>query len=86
MGFKEFFGFFVSMVQKAFAAAKANGLTDKLVNETYGLAQKAAEQFDDDTDAARAWVLAKLKERGVPESLGRFALEAAVQILKRERQ
>ena len=83
MGFKAFFGFFVSLLQKAFDAAKANGLTDQLLSQALGLVREAATQFADNTER-REWVVAALVANKVPESVARFAVEAALQVLKRE--
>jgi len=83
MGFKAFFGFFVTLLQKAFDAAKANGLTDRLMADTLTLARVAVGKFTEDAER-REWVVSILVSRGVPESIARFAVEAAVQLLKRE--
>jgi hypothetical protein len=84
MALKDVFLSLVGWLRRALSAAAANGLTDQLVREAYWLAKEAASQALEN-ESARAFVLAKLREKGVPESIARTALELAVQILKRER-
>lgn len=89
MGLTNWLHALTGWLRRALSAASANGLTDDLVRDAYWLAKKAAEQLDgaDGVEAQRrAWVIGELAKRGIPESIARFALEAAVQILKRERQ
>lgn len=85
MGFKAFFGFFVSLVQKAFEAAKANGLTDQIVSRALTLAREALVTYADSAER-RDYVVKALTSGPVPvpESIARMAVEAAVQLLKRE--
>ncbi|MGH6692123.1 MAG: hypothetical protein ACREF4_15755 [Gammaproteobacteria bacterium] len=81
---------------RATTAAMANGLSHEILRDAYWLAQQAATEYLGPTadpakraqleSAARAFVVARLVARGVPESIARYALEAAVQILKRERR
>jgi hypothetical protein len=89
MGLTSWFNALTGWLRRSLAAASANGLTDELVRDAYWLAKKAAETIDDPTDAVeakrRAFVIAQLTAKGVPESIARFALEAAIQILKREK-
>jgi hypothetical protein len=89
MGLRNWIAAVTGWLKRALAAASANGLTDELVRDAYWLAKKAAETIDDPTDQAdakrRAFVIAQFTSRGIPESIARFALEAAVQILKREK-
>ena len=88
MGLRNWIASLAGWFRRAYAAAAANGLTDELVRDAYWLAKKAAESIDDPTQPAeaarRAFVIAQLTARGIPESIARMALEMAVQILKRE--
>ena len=79
-GWLRWFGGFLVRV---FRAAEANGLTDDIQIEALKLVRLAASLFDTN-EKRREWVLAALKEIGVPESIARLALELAVQFVKRE--
>lgn len=79
----KFFGFVRGLVQRAFDAAKANGLTDRVVADALTFARQAATQFTDNVER-RDWAVAQLVAMRVPESIARIAVEAAVQLLKRE--
>lgn len=81
--FKSLFGFLAGLVKKAFQAAEANGLTDQAISQALGYARLALSRFADDAQR-RDWVVAKLVGGGMKESIARFAVEAAVQLLKRE--
>jgi hypothetical protein len=84
MGFKEWWNALTGWLKRSMAAAAANGLTDQLVRDAYWLAKEAAGKALEN-EAARAFVVAELRRRGIPESIARTALELAVQLLKRER-
>lgn len=71
------------LVQRAFKAAQDNGLTDEILKQALAWARVAATQFVDN-DVRRAFVVKMLVSRGVPESIARIAVEAAVQLLKQE--
>lgn len=75
------FGWLKSFLGKVMAAAKANGLTDDIVKLAMRLANQAAVEFETN-EARRNFVLTALSARGVPDSLARFALESAVQMIK----
>ncbi len=77
------FGWLKGVLAKVFAAAQANGLTDKLINEARTLAEVAARDLADNT-SRREWVVQALVASGTSESLARFALEAAIQLLKKK--
>ncbi len=83
MSVRDWFTIFSGWVKRAFAASQENGLTDRLVADALTLARVAMTKFADNAER-REWVIALLGARGVPESLARFALEAAVQLLKQE--
>ena len=77
------FGWLLGLLKKVFQAAKDNGLTDEIVQLALGYVKRAATDFTDNTQR-REWVVGLLMAKGVPESLARFAVEAAVQLIKRE--
>lgn len=83
MGLGQWFGFLGGLVKRAFAAAQANGLTDRVVADALSLARAASTGFADNAER-REWVVAQLRAAKVPDSIARMAVEAAVQLLKRE--
>lgn len=72
-----------SLLEKVFQAAKDNGLSDEILDQAYRWAKVAAARFVDNTDR-REFVVKMLVARNIPESVARFAVEAAVQLLKKE--
>lgn len=78
-----FFGFLGGLVKKAFGFAKANGLTDDLVQLSYKWVKKAAA-LSIDKPEKREFVVKALVAKGVPESVARIATELAYQIWKKE--
>jgi hypothetical protein len=70
-------------VRQALQGAEARGLKDAVVATALRYVKEAALLFTDN-DERREWVVNRLVERGVPESVARLAVELAVQIWKRE--
>jgi hypothetical protein len=69
-------------VRQALQGAEARGLKDAVAT-ALRYVKEAALLFTDN-DERREWVVNRLVERGVPESVARLAVELAVQIWKRE--
>lgn len=72
-----------SLFKKAFNIAVERGLTDELLNDAKKMVIVAAGRFADNSEK-REWVVKLLVLRGLPESVARFAVEAAVQLIKKE--
>jgi hypothetical protein len=68
---------------RAFGYARSSGLTDDVLDLAYQHVVKAAQLFVENKDK-RNWVLLKLQDQGVSESLARLAIELAVQLLKKK--
>jgi hypothetical protein len=85
MGLRNWVSSLSGWTNRAMTAAMANGMTNEVIRDAYWLAQEAAKKFDE-SPQMRAFVIAQLVARGVPESMARMALEAAVQILRAERK
>lgn len=81
-----FLNFFKTLFGRVWGAAKKAGLTDEMIDYAKVEALKAAKRFAEGQNAEkRDWVLAILmKKFGVPESLARFILESAIQLIKQE--
>lgn len=77
-----FFKKFGALLKRAFEAAEASGLNDKVVAIAEPLVREAAERFVENTQR-REWVVAMLVAKGIPESIARLAVELAVQLVKR---
>lgn len=77
-------GFFKTigrLIKRALQFAEQHGLTDDLVDAALRLVTQAQVQFDDN-DQRKAWVLARLKTKHIPDSIANLALELAVQAWK----
>lgn len=79
------FGWLLGLLKKAFRAAQESGLTDELLKWALELAKQAAKNFTDNA-SRREWVVSALVAKGAPESVARFAVESAVQLIKREQK
>lgn len=79
------FKWFANLFRRVMDAARANGLTDEVIRQAMQLAREAATRFADNA-ARREWAVQMLTERHIPEAVARFAIEAAVQLLKREQK
>lgn len=80
------FGWLGGIFVRLFKAAKHNGLTDALMKEACAVVKDAVGMFADNAQR-REWAVQVIVRRfGVPESIARFAVEAAVQLLKHEQK
>ena len=84
-GFLRLFARVGKGIAKALRFAESRGLTDDLVDLALTHVLKARESFETNEDR-RAYVLAQLRGRGVPESVARLALELAVSAYKKQVQ
>lgn len=74
---------FGTWLKKCLVAANAAGLTDDIIKLAYSWAKIAAVQLTDNAER-REFVVRILVSKGIPESVARFAVEAALQIIKQE--
>lgn len=81
MSIGDFFRAIGRWAQRAFGIAKNNGLTDVLVQRALDLVKQAETQFVSNAEK-REWVVQTLVAAGIKESIARFAVEMAVQLLK----
>jgi hypothetical protein len=75
------FAFLVGLMKKAFGRAQKFGLTDETVKVALGWVEQAANMFGTGTER-REFVVARLRDKGIPESIARLAVEVAVQAWK----
>ena len=75
------FRFLVSLVKKALGLASKAGLTDQHVQDALKFVKEASVKYVDNA-ARREWVVRKLTEKGLPESVARLACELAVRLFK----
>jgi hypothetical protein len=69
------------LLKRAFDAAINSGVTEDLTALAVKLATEAATKFASN-DEKRDYVVAELVKRGIKESIARFLVECAVQIIK----
>ena len=77
------FGWLIGALKKAFGYAKANGLTDDLVQLALKWVREASKKTVENVEK-REWVVEILKAKGIPESIARIAVELAYQLYKKE--
>ena len=75
------FGVIGRGLMRAVTVAAASGLDDDLFDLAVGFVTKANVRFAS-TDERREWALEQLRAHGVKESIGRLAIEMAVQAYK----